>query len=429
MKRNIIYILTMILSFNISTSKWITYIDDKDLKIDVVKSVKSDSSNNIWIANGVLGILYFDSNKWIANPFGSECNEPTSIAIDSKNNIWCSNLLGFIYKYDGLTWHRYQIPLDTTVLVSSITLDNDENIWIATCMWEKNTYCAGIFKFDGSNFTSYSFLTDTLINYGIRDIIVDKNNTVWAVGSSSVVGEGEDLRSVLFKYAGKKWSVFTKTNSGFKIAQPMCLALDSLGNLWIGGNSQLQKYDGVNWTNYDKEIDYYPSDWFLPYEIAIDENNVLWIAANRGLSKFDGVNWTHFYSSDIGIPNGEIHAVHIDQYKRIWIGSIGSVAFYEEDPESIITRKRKNNHNFSQNMPNPFSNTTEIIYSLPKQSSVEITIYNSIGMPIRELVNNRAQARGEHKITFDAGDLPAGVYYYTMQTPDFVETKQMIILK
>ncbi len=99
------------------------------------------------------------------------------------------------------------------------------------------------------------------------------------------------------------------------------------------------------------------------------------------------------------------------------------------DKEIIKDKNIKINYNLSQNAPNPFSNTTEIIYSLPKRNSVEIKIYNSIGMPIRELVNNRAQARGEHKITFDAGDLPAGVYYYTMQTPDFVETKQMIILK
>jgi phosphodiesterase/alkaline phosphatase D-like protein len=51
------------------------------------------------------------------------------------------------------------------------------------------------------------------------------------------------------------------------------------------------------------------------------------------------------------------------------------------------------------------------------------------GRVVRQLVNT-AQESGRHSVTIDAGDLPAGVYFYQLKTADkSVQTKKMIIRK
>jgi hypothetical protein len=87
------------------------------------------------------------------------------------------------------------------------------------------------------------------------------------------------------------------------------------------------------------------------------------------------------------------------------------------------------NYYLSHNIPNPFSNTTEINYSLPKPSPVSIEVYNSIGLKVYELVNKPMQNTGEYKVTFNSGNLPNGIYFYTMRTPEYIETKKMILMR
>ncbi|MEJ2196846.1 MAG: T9SS type A sorting domain-containing protein, partial [Ignavibacteriaceae bacterium] len=81
-----------------------------------------------------------------------------------------------------------------------------------------------------------------------------------------------------------------------------------------------------------------------------------------------------------------------------------------------------------QNYPNPFNSSTKIYYGLPKESSIEIIIYDVLGNLL--VVNrNEKQAAGYHKIEFDASALPSGIYLYRLQADSFVETKKMVLLK
>ncbi len=61
------------------------------------------------------------------------------------------------------------------------------------------------------------------------------------------------------------------------------------------------------------------------------------------------------------------------------------------------------------NYPNPFNPNTVIKYSLPFDSRVTIRIYNIIGQLVKELINT-VQTTGDHKIIFNADELPSGVY-------------------
>jgi len=82
----------------------------------------------------------------------------------------------------------------------------------------------------------------------------------------------------------------------------------------------------------------------------------------------------------------------------------------------------------SQNYPNPFNPTTTIKYSIPQSSNVVIKVFDVLGNEITTLVNQEKPI-GTHTIEFDATSLPSGIYFYQLQTPNFIQTKKMILLK
>lgn len=81
-----------------------------------------------------------------------------------------------------------------------------------------------------------------------------------------------------------------------------------------------------------------------------------------------------------------------------------------------------------QNYPNPFNPVTVITYAMPEAADVTIKVYDTLGKEVSTLVNGRQQA-GHHSVTFDAARLPAGVYFYTVRSADFVKTQRMTLLK
>jgi hypothetical protein len=82
----------------------------------------------------------------------------------------------------------------------------------------------------------------------------------------------------------------------------------------------------------------------------------------------------------------------------------------------------------SQNYPNPFNPATTIKFSLPKMSFVTLRIYDITGREIETLVNE-IRGAGRYDVNFDASTLATGVYFYTLQTEDFQETRKMMLVK
>jgi len=81
-----------------------------------------------------------------------------------------------------------------------------------------------------------------------------------------------------------------------------------------------------------------------------------------------------------------------------------------------------------QNYPNPFNPTTTISYQIPEDGSVTLKIYDTLGKEITTLVNGEKQ-RGKYNITFDASNLTSGIYFYSLTSGSFKETKKLILLK
>jgi len=81
-----------------------------------------------------------------------------------------------------------------------------------------------------------------------------------------------------------------------------------------------------------------------------------------------------------------------------------------------------------QNYPNPFNPETEISFSLPKEEQVTLSVFNSEGQLVKELVNGRVSA-GNHSINFSASDLNSGIYFYTLEKGSTKLSKKMLLIK
>ncbi len=87
------------------------------------------------------------------------------------------------------------------------------------------------------------------------------------------------------------------------------------------------------------------------------------------------------------------------------------------------------NFELFQNFPNPFNPTTLITYSVPKNNSkITLKVYNILGKEIATLVD-KTQNVGNYSVSFNANDLPSGVYFYQLKSGNFIQTKKMVLMK
>ena len=81
------------------------------------------------------------------------------------------------------------------------------------------------------------------------------------------------------------------------------------------------------------------------------------------------------------------------------------------------------------NYPNPFNPSTQIVFDVPRQTTVSLTIYNALGAEVDAVLDNVVYQPGTHQITFNGANLATGIYFYRLRTPEFNSVKKMVLLK
>ena len=86
-----------------------------------------------------------------------------------------------------------------------------------------------------------------------------------------------------------------------------------------------------------------------------------------------------------------------------------------------------------QNYPNPFNPTTKVRYDLAERSNINITIYDVMGRKVKVLFSGM-RGPGYHSVLWDGTNrmnepVSAGMYFYTLETEVFKQTKKMVLLK
>ena len=87
-----------------------------------------------------------------------------------------------------------------------------------------------------------------------------------------------------------------------------------------------------------------------------------------------------------------------------------------------------NDYQLFQNYPNPFNPSTRIKFNLGSRDFVTLKVFNILGSEITTLINGELDA-GLHEVDFNASGLNSGVYFYTISTNNFTETRKMILMK
>lgn len=104
-------------------------------------------------------------------------------------------------------------------------------------------------------------------------------------------------------------------------------------------------------------------------------------------------------------------------------GSIEKIGAGEE-----IISEAIDSYKLFSNYPNPFNPSTQIVYQIPKEGFVNLTVYNTLGQVVQILVNKQ-QAVGKYTVEFNSNNLPSGVYIFRLQANEFSSTKKMVIAK
>lgn len=93
-------------------------------------------------------------------------------------------------------------------------------------------------------------------------------------------------------------------------------------------------------------------------------------------------------------------------------------------------------YSLEQNFPNPFNPVTTIQFQLPLSSTVHLEIFNILGQSVASPVDDQRFEAGRHRVLFDGGDIPSGVYFYRMRVRDgasgewtFQDVKKFMLIK
>jgi hypothetical protein len=161
--------------------------------------------------------------------------------------------------------------------------------------------------------------------------------------------------------------------------------------------------------------------------------------------------WTYtasgFFSNHLGgcqrLPNGNTIIAESTSGYMFEVNSAGTVQWsYNRGGEivralrystSYLTGVNENNtipvkFELSQNYPNPFNPTTNIKYQIQKSSFVRISVFNSLGQKVSDLVSEKKSA-GIYEVEFNAENLSSGIYFYKIEAGDFSDVKKMILIK
>ena len=170
--------------------------------------------------------------------------------------------------------------------------------------------------------------------------------------------------------------------------------------------------------------------------VRFTDTNNGWTCGMNGiiLRSFNGGNnWT----TQVSNVSTRLNSVFMVTQNTGWIAGNNGVILKTTNggvlAVSPVSNEIPQQFSLSQNYPNPFNPLTKIRFSIPGVDAeggrgVLLTIYDALGREIQTLVNEQLQP-GTYKVEFDGRNFSSGVYYYTLSSRNYFETKRMVLIK
>jgi hypothetical protein len=145
-----------------------------------------------------------------------------------------------------------------------------------------------------------------------------------------------------------------------------------------------------------------------------------------------GSQQAYSWELPVNLQTGENFSIKISSESNPDIFGISEDVFTIADTVTSLEESAyqiPHGYSLAQNFPNPFTQATNISYSLQKSNKVTLRVYNLIGEEIHTLINE-FQEPGTYSTIFSATEYPGGIYFYELKIGnEFVETKKMILAR
>ncbi len=237
--------------------------------------------------------------------------------------------------------------------VLNIIQDSKGFMWFATY--------DGIAKYDGYNVKVYNFdpYDTTTISQNLNlKLYEDKDGNIWA-GTAGMGLNKFDPNSEQFK----RYLPFADANKSIHTRTISAIVQDQQEALWVGGVPGIARFDpdGQKYTQFlEHEMGKIISQTIVP-DILIDRKGTVWVASSDGLFKIEGSGnegklsfrqFKHQPDNPQSLNSKIATAVCEDNQGRIWVGTVGGLALFDQENEKFIR------YQHDPNDPNTLSSNT-----------------------------------------------------------------------
>jgi photosystem II stability/assembly factor-like uncharacterized protein len=412
----------------------------------------------ILISSMMVGLFYTGARAQWVQTSGAVDTNVTRFAV-SGSNIFAATNTGYntgnvvVSTDNGTSWSNVGTGLpsreiDALAAVGSnlfVSLDdagiylstNNDSSWTHTSMpaaYIRSITAIGSNLFAGDYYYGVYRSTDN----GTTWTQMDSGLTALAVNvlipSGSNLFDGTSGGGVfLSTNNGTNWTAvntgFSKTTYGYIDAMTV-----SGTNLFAGTYEAgvfLSTNNGANWTAASNGLPMIGISYDQILAFAASGKNIFVAPSGGGvyLSTNDGTSWT---SVNTGLKYMGIKALAVNG-GYLFAGGDSSGVWRRPLSEMITAVKGNENDvpktfSLSQNYPNPFNPTTVINYQVPASAMVTLKVYDVLGREVATLINGRQNA-GYYNATFNAANLPSGVYFYRLEAGTYHNTRKLLLLK
>lgn len=169
----------------------------------------------------------------------------------------------------------------------------------------------------GQEWRTYNTENSGLPSNHINTVAVDARGDIW-------VGTDNGLE----RFNRWKWVDYNSANSGLPSNDILSIAIDAAQNVWVGTDGGLARFDGVHWVTYGPENFALFGDQYSVVAIAIGRNGNKWFAVrgdgthqNDGMMKYDGKKWTFYDAKRVNLPTMRVNSLTVDSAGCLWGGT------------------------------------------------------------------------------------------------------------
>ncbi len=143
-----------------------------------------------------------------------------------------------------------------------------------------------------------------------------QNNLIRVVESDSYGNIWLGTNNGLYKYDGVFWTNYTTDNSPIPYDQVDNFYLDKNDNIWFmtgpSSNPYFVKYDNQYWETVDSNQTCFPDNSYLPRNFVVNGGGSKWVHSNGYIIKYDGENCNYYEEQNVGIVTTDINKIDID---------------------------------------------------------------------------------------------------------------------